>query len=133
MAEPMDGHKTTAPLLDAVFPKLLGETTQQDRPEVVGLVRDWVRDAPPASAAFAQRAMAARPDSFDTLRSMQVPAVVVVGAEDVLTPPTEANEMVGVLADGELTTLDGVGHLSPVEAPTEVADVLEGLMRRVGG
>ena len=34
------------------------------------------------------------PDSFDTLRSLDVPSLVVVGAEDVLTPPTEADAMV---------------------------------------
>jgi pimeloyl-ACP methyl ester carboxylesterase len=133
MAMQMEEGRTISPLLDAVFPKLLGETTKRDRPEVVELVRGWVGDAPPASAAFAQRAMAARPDSTDTLRSMNVPSVVVVGAEDVLTPPSEAEAMVSALSDATLRQIDGVGHLSPVEAPSEVTSALEELMHRIDG
>ncbi|HEX5016104.1 MAG TPA: alpha/beta hydrolase [Actinomycetes bacterium] len=133
MAAQMLREQTNAPLLDVVAPKLLGETTARDRPEVVEQVRGWVSDAPPASAAFAQQAMAARPDSTDTLRALDVPSLIVVGTEDVLTPPAESQAMAEVLPDGELRQIDGVGHLSPVEAPAEVASVLDDLMGRVDG
>ena len=132
MAEKMEQEQTTDPLIDAVFPKLLGESTVRDRPEVVEQVRGWVRDAPPVAAAFAQRAMAARPDSTDVLRSMNVPSLIVVGSEDVLCPPTEAEAMANALPDAALRQLEGVGHLSPVEAPVPVASALEELMGRIG-
>ncbi len=52
-------------LLDSV-PNLLGTTSLEKRGMVVGRVRGLVGAAPAQAAAWAQRAMAARPDSFDT-------------------------------------------------------------------
>jgi pimeloyl-ACP methyl ester carboxylesterase len=108
-------------LLDDVLPALLGETSWQTRPEVVDLVRGWVEQARPEAVAWTQRAMAARPDSFDTLRELRVPALVVVGEEDRLTPPDDARAMHDVLPDGALVVVPRAGHLSAVEAPQAVA------------
>ncbi len=131
MASIMERDQSTDPLVEMVLPKLLGATTVATRPEVAEQVLGWVRDAPPASAAWAQRAMADRPDSMETLRAMEVPALVIVGAEDVLSPPSDAEAMAAALPDAGLVVIDAVGHLTPVEAPTAVAEALEGLMSRV--
>ena len=77
--------------------------------------------------------MATRPDSLPTLAEINVPALVVVGAEDVLSPPSDAEEMADVLPDGELVVIADAGHLTPLEAPAEVVSALQGLMRRVDG
>ena len=53
-----------------------------------------VEAAPPAAAAWAQRAMAARPDSLDTLRTVDVPALVILGDEDRLSSRDDAEAMV---------------------------------------
>ena len=66
---------------------------------VQGRVRALVEDAPPAAAAWAQRAMAARPDSFDTLRAVTVPALVVAGEQDALSSVADAQAMVDALPD----------------------------------
>src|SRR5690349_20559653 len=108
-------------LVDDVLPGLLGETTWQTRPQVADRVRGWVQQAAPGAVAWAQRAMAARPDSFETLRQARVPALVVVGEEDRLTPPGESHAMHEALQDGELVVVPRAGHLSPVEAPEAVA------------
>ncbi len=89
--------------------------------------------APPAAAAWAQLAMAARPDSLPTLAAINVPALVVVGAEDALSPPSDADAMAEVLPDAELVVIANAGHLTPLEAPAEVASALQRLMRRVDG
>src|SRR4051794_11071299 len=47
-----------------VLPTLLGPTTSAERPMVVGRVKGLVEAAPGPAVAWAQRAMAARPDSF---------------------------------------------------------------------
>ena len=133
MADRMEQSGSTEPLLESVFPKLLGRTTTDTRPEVVAQVEGWVRDAPASAAAYAQRAMAERPDSLATLRQMSVPAVVVVGEEDVLSPPTDAVAMAEALPDAQLVQIPAVGHLSPVEAPREVAAALAQLLTRVDG
>lgn len=133
MAQSMVDGQTTEPLLTNVFPKLLGATTTSDRSDIAEQVRGWVANADPAAAAWAQRAMAVRPDSLETLAALSVPSLVVVGAEDVLSPPTDAAAMASALHGAVVVEIPGVGHLTPVEAPRHVADALNELMTRVGG
>ena len=104
-------------LLDDVLPVLVGETTARERPLVQGRVRALVEGAPPAAVAWAQRAMAARPDSLDTLRATDVPALVVVGEEDAIAPVAEAQAMVDALPQGRLVTVPASGHLTAIETP----------------
>jgi pimeloyl-ACP methyl ester carboxylesterase len=105
-------------LLDEVLPQLLGSTTARSRPLVYGRVKAFVQAAPAAAAAWAERAMAARPDSTATLRELDVPVLVLVGEEDALAPP-EAAERMAAAASAQLVRLTGAGHLSAVETPEE--------------
>lgn len=84
---------------------------------VFGRVKGLVQSAPPGAVAWAQRAMAARPDSFDTLSALKVPLLVVVGEEDELSPPAEAEAMARAVPDGRLEIIPKAGHLSAVEQP----------------
>lgn len=133
MASTMEQGLTTEPLIVNVLPKLLGETSVASRPDVVSTVRDWVGTCDPRAAAWAQRAMAARPDSFDTLRSVDVPSLVVVGEEDVLSPREDAEAMAEALPDAALVVVPEAGHLTPVESPADVVSALERLAVRVDG
>ena len=125
------GEEGSTVLLDEVLPALLGSTTAASRPMVAGRVRGLVQAAPAPAVAWAQRAMAARPDSFDTLRSFDRPALVVVGEEDVLSPPADAEAMAEALPSARLAVLPEAGHLTAVETPetfsAEVAGFLAGL------
>lgn len=117
IAATLDEEDSARVLVEDVLPALCGETTKRTQPLVQGRVRALVEAAPPAAAAWAQRAMAARPDSTDTLRCADVPALVVVGDEDVLSPPSDAEAMVEALPRGRLVVVPGSGHLTAVEAP----------------
>lgn len=120
------GNRALVPMLDT----LLGSTTHARRPAVVDTVRAWLARAPRDGVAWSQRAMAARPDSTVVLAGLDVPATVVVGAEDGLTPLAAARVMVDTLPDAVLTVVPAAGHLSPLEAPREVGRALTGLVVR---
>jgi pimeloyl-ACP methyl ester carboxylesterase len=107
----------TAVLVDEVLPALVGTTTKQRRAMVAGRVRGLVQSAPPAAVAWAQRAMAGRPDSFDTLRALKVPALVVVGEEDELSPKADAEAMADAIPGATLTVIEKAGHVSAIEQP----------------
>jgi pimeloyl-ACP methyl ester carboxylesterase len=111
-------------LLESVLPALVGATTRAERPMVYEQVRELVLAAPPAAVAWAQRAMAARPDSFDTLRAVAVPALVLVGDEDTLATPADAAAMAAALPDATLVTVPGSGHLTAMERPDAVVAAL---------
>ncbi len=108
-------------LLEEVLPSLLGPTTTRDRPLVAGRVRALVEAAPPAAAAWAQRAMAARPDSLATLRAADVPTLVLRGDEDALSSEADTDAMAEALPQGRLVVLPVAGHLSAVETPEPFA------------
>lgn len=108
-------------LADAMLPNLLSEPTRERRPEVEALVRELIESQQPSGVAWAQRAMAARPDSTETLRAADIPALVIVGERDGLTPPEAARDMADVLSVTRFETIPEAGHLAPLEAPDAVA------------
>ncbi|MEV6911751.1 alpha/beta hydrolase [Amycolatopsis sp. NPDC051071] len=110
-------------LADAVIPGLLAEKA---RPEVVERLRELITSQPPSGIAWAARAMAARPDSVETLRSVDVPALVVVGEEDGLTPLEAANLLVETLPGATLVVLPEAGHLTPLEDPAGIVEAILG-------
>lgn len=111
-------------LPEPTVPLVLGKTTREQRPEVVEKLREIVAAQPPAGVAWAQRAMAARPDSVETLRALDVPALVIVGEEDELTRIEEAHAMVEAIPGATLEVIPAAGHLSPMEDPASVAEAI---------
>lgn len=107
----------TGVLVTESLPPMLGATTKERRGMVLGRVRGLVQAAPPAAVAWAQRAMAARPDAFGTLRSLAVPTLVVVGDEDELSPLPDAQAMAEAIPQARLAVIEKAGHLSAIEQP----------------
>jgi 3-oxoadipate enol-lactonase len=119
------------PIADAMLPKLLAPATRERRPDVVARVREMILGSNPEGAASALRGMAARRDQTDLLEAAGVPTLVVVGSEDAITPPSEAEAMSAKIKGSRLVKIEGAGHVSNVERPGEfnraLADFLSGL------
>lgn len=118
-AERIDAEGNVGVLLEELLPKLVGPTTMRQRALVYGRVRGLVQSAPPAAAAWAQRAMAARPDSSGVLRNSDVPTLIVRGEQDSLIPPDEADALAALMPKSEVVVLAGAGHLPSLEVPEE--------------
>jgi pimeloyl-ACP methyl ester carboxylesterase len=126
------GRNSVRLLVDEQVPEpLFGHSTATRQPGVVDRARKLIEQATPAAVAWAQRAMAARGDSLGVLAALDVPALVLVGDEDVITPVSDAEAMAAALPDAELTVLRGVGHLSALEAPEAFNRAVRGLLARV--
>ena len=72
------------------------------------------------------RAQVGRPDSRPTLHRMSVPTLVISGSDDALCPPALQAELASGLPTVEHRTIDGAGHMSPLDCPAEVATALAG-------
>ncbi|MFD8389123.1 alpha/beta fold hydrolase [Streptomyces sp. NPDC059680] len=118
-------------IVERVTPLLLAHTTRADHPELLARVLADAHAADPAALAWAQRAIAARPDSTDVLSAARIPALVIAGAQDALVTPQESRYVADVLPHGRLITLPGAGHLQPLEAPEEVTHALCGLLDEI--
>jgi pimeloyl-ACP methyl ester carboxylesterase len=103
-------------LLDSVA-RLLGPDTRATRPDLVAWLRREIAAAPAAGVAAAQRGMAERPDRTRLLPSLAVPALVVVGEQDELTPPSESELLRDRIPGARLVAIAGAGHLSNLEQP----------------
>lgn len=101
-------------------------------PALWNRVRGIIREQPPEAIAAASLGMAERPDSRPLLPEIDVPVAVIVGAEDLLTPPALAEGMARAIPGAALHVLDGAGHLSNLEAPGPFADALRALLERSG-
>ncbi|GAB3396520.1 alpha/beta fold hydrolase [Amycolatopsis echigonensis] len=110
-------------LADGNLPNLLADTASAD---VRARVRELIDAQPPSGVAWAARAMRNRPDSVDLLRETGVPALVIVGERDAITPLDAANTMVDALPDATLAVLPDVGHLTPLEDPAGVVEAILG-------
>jgi pimeloyl-ACP methyl ester carboxylesterase len=111
---------------DAVAPLLAAGTAATIRDELAAVAGA----VPAATVGWAQRAMAARPDSTDVLAAARVPVLIVVGEQDAITPPAAARAMAAVAVQAELVELPGAGHLSPAEDAGGFADALVGWLGR---
>ncbi|MFF4594791.1 alpha/beta fold hydrolase [Amycolatopsis sp. NPDC001319] len=120
VAERAEAEGVQGWLADANLPNLLHNQEPAER------VRELIDAQPPAGVAWAARAMRNRPDSLDVLRKSDVPALVIVGAEDKLTPVEEAGKMVDALDEATLVVLPGAGHLTPLEDPAGVVEAILG-------
>jgi pimeloyl-ACP methyl ester carboxylesterase len=68
--------------------------------------------------------MRERKNRRGVLAQVQVPALVVVGEHDALTPPAEAEAMAKAIPGAQFRVVPGAGHLTPLERPAELVEAL---------
>lgn len=107
--------------------KMVGKDTHAHRPDVVDTMRAMMSRQSVAGMTGALQALRDRPDSRQTVASMTVPTLVIVGEDDVITPPAEAHAMMSLLpaeANARLEIIEGAGHVSCIERPAAVTHAL---------
>src|SRR5436305_9009363 len=120
----------TASFLDANVPKLLGETTRRNRPDIVSRAREMMNGMSRDGLAAVQRGMAARPDSVATLPSINVPTLIVRGVEDAFIPAEDVELMHKKIAGSEIVAIPETGHYTPFERPEDFLKVLRPFLDR---
>lgn len=106
---------------DAMIPRLLAGSPEAKaaarRSEIASELRRMIVSQPVATIQAALAALGARPDMTDAMRSLRVPALLVVGAEDELTPPACMEQAEQVIPDARLLIVPRAGHMTPLESP----------------
>ena len=114
----------TEPFFENMIPKLLGSTTRRTRPDLVEAALRMMRKMSAEDVAQVQRGMAERPDSIETLKTINVHTLLVTGDEDILTGVSEAELMKQNIAGSQMKVIAKAGHYSPWEQPQEVGRML---------
>jgi pimeloyl-ACP methyl ester carboxylesterase len=115
---------STESVVDAMLPKMVHHDSQ--RPSV----REIMASASPEWVISALTAMATRPDSAETLRNANIPALVFVGDRDTITPSSDAERMVAMMKDAELAPIAGAAHMANYERPDQVNHIIEAWLDR---
>jgi pimeloyl-ACP methyl ester carboxylesterase len=105
-----------------VTPRLLPQLLHPDnlKTPLAGIVTGMAERIGQEAFVRQQRAIIGRIDSLPGLRDIHVPALVICGAEDRLTPPGLAAEIADGIAGADLLIVERSGHLSPLEQPEPV-------------
>ena len=114
------------PVLDGVLGFMLGRTTLTDpsRSRILADVRELLMSRGPEYADAAWH-IPHRSGVLDELPNIDVPLVVVAGAEDATYPPAKSRQIADAVPHAQLIVMEQTGHVHALENPEGVAAVLE--------
>src|SRR5271166_3666865 len=124
-------ERGTELFFEGMIPRLLGKSTQETRPDLVKDALRMMRNMSPEDVAQVQQGMAQRTDSVDTLKTINLPTLIVTGDEDILTGLNEAELMRQHISHSQLRVIPKAGHYSPWEQPEEAATLLRQFLDRL--
>jgi 3-oxoadipate enol-lactonase len=117
-------QKGTGEFIENMIPKLLGRTTIGSRPDLVDRARRMMQKMSPQGISAVQRGMAERPDSVLDLKTINVPTLIAIGEEDILSTPPDGELMRQHISGSQLKLISKAGHWSPWEQPGAVGGLL---------
>jgi 3-oxoadipate enol-lactonase len=121
-----------AAIADAMLPDMLASGTRERDPALADRVWRLMAATPVPGIVGALSAMRDRPDSAALLPTLgDIPTLVLVGAEDRITPPEGARAMAQRIPGAHLVVVPGAGHLTPLEAPEATTAELRRFLARI--
>ena len=87
----------------------------------------------PQGVAAALEAIRTRSDFTPTLSNIKVPTLIVVGEQDVITPPAGAKAMHAGIQGSALEIIPGSGHVPPLEQPAAFVRILRRFLDGLAG
>jgi pimeloyl-ACP methyl ester carboxylesterase len=130
MVEAMGSGTATLEQIAMGFAARVVHPSRLDDKPLLTLLADMAATVGGEGFARQQHAAMNRPDSRDLLAGLQVPALVLCGREDQVTPLALSEEMAALLPDAEMVTVEQSGHMTTLERPDAViAAVLRWLER----
>jgi 3-oxoadipate enol-lactonase len=110
-------------VLEAMLPKLVGATAQAAG-EVPAQMRAINRANLGEGLIDGLEALKTRPDSRPSLGAITCPTLIVVGADDALTPLADAETIKAAIPGALLVVIPDAGHMSNLEQPAAFAAAL---------
>jgi pimeloyl-ACP methyl ester carboxylesterase len=117
-------ERGTEPFFESMIPKVMAKSTRETRPDLVDGALRMMRQMSPDDVAQVQRGMAARPDSVETLKTINVPTLLITGDEDQMTGVKEAELMRQHIPASQMRVIPKASHYSPWEQPQDAANLL---------
>jgi len=101
----------------------------RDIPQQLQALEQAMYDNPPREHAYLRQIeYCIQHDSAAQLRVLEIPAQVITGSHDFLTPPTLGKELAGAL-DATYEEIEHGSHCLTIESPEHIADRIRGFVR----
>jgi len=117
-----------APVAQRLVPRLLARGSRR---AAVRHLKRMILGAPRRGVIAALAAMRDRADASARLSRIAVPTLVVVGAEDQLTPPEVVVTMAARIRGARSAIVPGAGHVPAVERPHVTTELLRRFLRQI--
>ncbi len=104
------------PAIEGMLAKMFAPTVRLES-ALAQRVESMMAGTSPRAVADGQRGMAERRDNTDLLSTIGVQTMLLVGEEDVLTPPAESERMAADIPYARLEKIPLAGHMSNMENP----------------
>ncbi len=85
----------------------------------------------PAGVKGCLLAMAGRTDTTEYLSKINVPALVICGEKDALSPPPVMKEMQSKIKNSRFVLVPGSGHMTPIEQPEKTIDEIKKFLAKL--
>jgi len=118
------------PVLAANMSRWFSDSFPDEHPDRVEMVAEMVLANDPSCYAAAGRALG-RFDAREGLSQIDCPTLILVGSEDPATPPAMAQDLHRNIANSELHVLPGLRHMTPVEAPDRVGQLIGDFLEKL--
>jgi 3-oxoadipate enol-lactonase len=105
---------------DTLLPKLFAPATYDEQPKIMEATRQVILKTKPDGIAAALRGMAERPDVTSQLKKIDVPALLICGQHDGISPPAEMRGIAGQMPNARFVEVSDAGHMAPLEQPDAV-------------
>lgn len=115
--------------VDAMLPRLVSPKTAERQPGVVSDLRKMILGNNALSIAATLRGMAERPDCTSILPSIDVPALVLCGKDDQITPAAEMKTMAQAIPGAQYVEIPEAGHMAPMENPDVVNATIDRFLK----
>jgi len=124
-------------LADAMIPNLLAKSDaarkSPRRGEIEAGLRRTIMATPISTIVAALGALGGRPDMVEPMRRVTVPTLLVVGAEDTITPPECLERAEAVFPHARLLIVPRAGHMTPLEEPATFNAAVLAFLRETAG
>lgn len=115
---------------EAMLPRFF---TPQVPSDIIERVRTMILRTPVSGLVGALSAMRERPDSTPLLSTLTgLPTLILVGAEDAITPPAIAQGMAGMIPGARLFEVPNSGHLPCLEQPVPTTRAVLKFLQSLG-
>ncbi len=118
-------------VVDAVVPFFFSAGFQQSQPEPVAAFKRQFIGSNIDGIEQATKAVTRRTSVLGRLSEIKVPTLVIVGSDDISTTPDKAQHIAEGIAGARLETIAGSGHMTAIEQPERISQLLSGFLAQV--